>query len=574
MAQIIDQFMWGFQSHFRWHVEYETKLVLDELGIPSTDVRTVLVGIATEENARHEICVEPETSLLLAEHLAQVTDRAKELYQLNPESKWVSVDPRSHESRHRHLFLSARANAITEAIEKAGVFDNHTFFVSGSSPINGYEVHTCIGIPKEVIGDLPAFKEPTVDRYHAGTSLSHEAIEECLHRADKALYLPEPGGSFERVLGRTEDIITSATEAFMRETLWRTTREPSDLFIALNAVASLTYERAGAKGNLTVTSRESLEKWLTVRFKDPVSLRESRTMRKLLQLSDSTMSVMADSTSAYGLGASKTAPDVMEVSITGHAKWEASVNGDKFVTVAYGKATIPNQPIEFEELADVAERTIGNANTKGIWEIVQAAQESGQGAMIVVSKEPEAETARLHGEGMPIEPDYLKPKEVVRLASVDGAVIIGPDGRCHAFGVILDGVANEGGDRARGARFNSAVRYQNMGTARSMIIVISDDGTIDLLPRLMPRIHKGEVAAAVDAFCDHCDSTPVDGVEFARLYERVKRLAFYLNEEQCHRVNEKHEQEMERRLESGGIAIRDREIRPDPRMNGSYFWDA
>ena len=68
--------------------------------------------------------------------------------------------------------------------------------------------------------------------------------------------------------------------------------------------------------------------------------------------------------------------------------------------------------------------------------------------------------------------------------------MVGPDGRCHAFGVILDGVSNESGDRSRGARFNSAVRYQNMATVGSIIIVISDDGTIDLLPRLMPRVEK------------------------------------------------------------------------------------
>ena len=582
MSKTSDQFMWGFQDHFRWGVECETKLVLDGLGMASTDVKVVLVGIATEETARHVICVEPETGPLLTEHLAQVTCRTRELYQLDPESKMLHSDPREHEMQHRALFHAARVNAITEAIEKSGVFNHLTFFVSQSSPINvsqsspinGYEVHTCIGIPKGVIGNLPTFEESIVKRFHAGKSLQHEVIRDCLYRADKALYLPDPG--LGTILGRTDDVITSATERFISGTTWRTSQQPSDLFGTLNAIASLTYERAGAKGKLTVTTRQNLEKWLTVRFKNPVRLREARTMRKILQITDGTMSVLADPGCAYGLGPSKIAPDVVEVSITGHATWEASVNGDKFVRVAYGKATIPNQPIEFNELKDIAERTIGNANTRRIWEIVQAAKESGQGATIVVSQDPEAETARLSSEGMPIEPDYLEPEAIVRLGSVDGAVIIGPDGRCHAFGVILDGVANEGGDRARGSRFNSAVRYQNMETAGSigsMIIVISDDGTIDMLPRLMPRKDKGEVASAVDAFCEHCDSTPIDGEEFARLYERVEHLSFYLNDEQCHRVNEKHEQEMERRFASGGIRFSGRNLQPDPRMNASYFWD-
>ena len=576
MTEAIDQIMWGFQNLFRWHVEYDTKRVLEEIGIPVAEPQVLLVGIATEESAMHSICIEPDTGPLGAEHLAQVTDRADELYGLDPETQVLHSHPRARELRNRHLFHSARADAIKEAIETSAVFGGLTFFVSQSSPINGYEVHTCIGIPIDVIGNLPAFKEATVDRFHAGKSLQHEVIRECLYRADKALYLPDPGASFENVMGRVGDIITSATERFMRGTMWRTAQEPSDLFSALNAIASQTYERDGAKGNLTVTSRENLERWLTVRFKSPVRLRESRTMRKLLQLSDPSMSmsVLADPVRAYGLGMSKPAQDVVEVSITGHAEWEASVNGDKFVRVAYGNATIPNQPIEYEELEDIANRIIGDPNIRRIWDTVQAARESGHGATIVVSKDPATETARLSGQGMPVDPDYLEPKQIARLASVDGAVIIGPDGRCHAFGVILDGIANENGDRARGARFNSAVRYQNMEeTPNSMIIVISDDGMIDMLPRLMPRVRSKEVAEVVDDFYQCCDSAPVDAEEFARLYERVKLYAFYLNDEQCRTVNEKHEREMDLRLASGGTKFETEKLEPNPQMNESYFWN-
>ena len=45
MSKTIDQFMWGFQNHFRWNVEYDTKLVLDQLGIASTDAKVILEPI-------------------------------------------------------------------------------------------------------------------------------------------------------------------------------------------------------------------------------------------------------------------------------------------------------------------------------------------------------------------------------------------------------------------------------------------------------------------------------------------------------------------------------------------------
>ena len=111
-----------------------------------------------------------------------------------------------------------------------------------------------------------------------------------------------------------------------------------------------------------------------------------------------------------------------------------------------------------------------------------------------------------------------------RLGGVDGAVILGPDGRCHAFGVILDGDASAGqGDPARGSRYNSAVRYQRTRATRSLLVVISDDGTVDLIPHLKPRKHREEVEAAVNDFLTSCDADPVDGEEFARTHDRGEK---------------------------------------------------
>ena len=73
----------------------------------------------------------------------------------------------------------------------------------------------------------------------------------------------------------------------MEGVTWRTAREPSDLFSALNAVASQTYEKDAARGTLNVTSRENLEKWLTVKFKKSCAHPAKHELfEKLLQLSD------------------------------------------------------------------------------------------------------------------------------------------------------------------------------------------------------------------------------------------------------------------------------------------------
>ena len=45
------------------------------------------------------------------------------------------------------------------------------------------------------------------------------------------------------------------------------------------------------------------------------------------------------------------------------------------------------------------------------------------------------------------------------VTSIDGAVLLDSHGVCHSIGVILDGIATNKGTSARGARYNSAVRY-------------------------------------------------------------------------------------------------------------------
>ena len=163
-------------------------------------------------------------------------------------------------------------------------------------------------------------------------------------------------------------------------------------------------------------------------------------------------------------------------------------------------------------------------------------------------------------------------RDPVRQA-LDGAVMLGPNGQCHAFGVILDGEAIVGkGDPARGSRYNSAVRYQRTKALESMLVVISDDGTVDLVPDLMPRVCRQEVEAAVNAFCAASEREPVDGEEFARTHDQVTEFAFYLDDEQCQRVNEAYETEMRRRDDAGGVTVSTPRLQAHPDMKPSYFY--
>ena len=569
MGYTIDQFMWSFQPHFRIRVELGVKRTLSQIGLP-VDVRVILVGYAQDRSLQHQICIEPEGGPLSVSHLDAVLLRSKELLQANPESRILVSDPGIRELHHISLLRRSRADALIEAIEQAGVFRGLTFFVSEGAPIGGYEVHTCVGVPTEALESLPALDDSEIEGVYTGRSLQHEVIIECLKRADRALYLPEPRTDLY-IVGPAEDIVKAAAERLTDGVAFRATRRPCDLFSSVNDLTSLGYERGGAKGHLVIAAQRSTTEGPQIRFKKPVPLSRARSMRKLLELTDDSTSVLVDEGVAYGLGSCATGSDVVEISITGHAEWELSIDGLALLRVKYGKASLPRPLLDIDGFKDAVERILGNIEHSLLWAIVQQAQACGHGMSLVVSDDPNGEAARLGGEAVPIDAALLEPAEIVRLGRVDGAVLLGPDGRCYAFGVILDGTANGQGDPARGSRFNSAVRYQNSTGAGSIVIVVSDDGTADLIPRLRPRVRREHVEEAVRAFLACGEGERLDGGEFARTHDLVKSFAFYLDDEQCRTVNEHYDVEMDRRFEAGGTRLSQTPLQPHPDMNDSYF---
>ncbi len=75
-------------------------------------------------------------------------------------------------------------------------------------------------------------------------------------------------------------------------------------------------------------------------------------------------------------------------------------------------------------------------------------------------------------------PDYLELSK--SLAKVDGALHIGKDLKLHAFACLLDGRAIPGEDRARGARYNSALRF-TAGADNILIVVVSSDRPVSII---------------------------------------------------------------------------------------------
>ena len=567
--------MWPFQYYFRVSVQDDFKAILSTIGLQTDDnAKVLLIGLATKENLRHAICIEPEDGPLDANDLKSVEERTVAILEADPRSSMTISSTRHHNRQQNALFLHCRAKAIAEAIQESGKFEGLTFFVSDSAPLAGYEIHTCVGIPSEALDSVPRFENPTRgDHYgrHIEESFAQAVINTCLFNADRALRLPYPGEDF-RVLGNRVDIVRSSAERFVSNITFSLAGLPNDLFEFVIEFSSLTYESSTAKGHLTVTNSDNLANKLKVTFQNAVGLNETRSIRKLLELTDETMTLLTDGHRVYGLGECTSAPNVASITVEKHAEWSLSINDTQLMKVSYEHATLPKQILDKNFFEDVARRRVGAGDVERIWRILQCALDSGHGTTIVVSEDPTSEMERLGKEALATKPEYLNHKDVARLGRIDGAVFLGQDGRCYATGVILDGIADGHGDRSRGARYNSAVRYQRTASVGTLVIVISDDGTVDLIPKLMPQVSRKAVEDAVHAFCEFSGAEDNNGEEWAKRYDQVNKLAFYLNEEQCIRVNEAYNREMDSRWASGVAVLSSPPLQPNPDMNESFFF--
>jgi len=116
-----------------------------------------------------------------------------------------------------------------------------------------------------------------------------------------------------------------------------------------------------------------------------------------------------------------------------------------------------------------------------ITQIVNSAGEGRYGCTLVIDlNEP---VITLSGQGLEGPLDLQEPNllELAKsLAKVDGALHIGGDLKLHRFACLLDGHAVSGENRARGARFNSALRF-TAEHPELIVVVVSADRPVSVI---------------------------------------------------------------------------------------------
>jgi hypothetical protein len=576
----IIQFMWGYQPHFRSSVRSGTEVAFEAVGFHGQPV-IFLVGFKIAGDHEFDICIEPEEGPYEPSDFAAVATRADDLYRQNPESEmWYSA-AHLHAEIHKALRDEMRADAIAEVFQGHPASSGRTFFASRSTRVDDYEVHVVLGVLTEELSSVPRLQTTRRDRFRVAPSLVHALIDEALTRASRALYLPNPGHDL-LVLGvGIPEIVRSATtrlvqSAFVCAGHWSAWE--ADLL--LSSISALPYEGRSGVGTIVLAEPDNPAIEVLLKLQRTVKFRESRAVRKLLEASGSGSDLLVceigGTGSVYGLGRvspnyDATSETVFRVSVLGRGAWDLDHAGIALLSVRDGVAHLPVHVLNEARLEDLVHRLLPDPDTETLVELARAAGKNEHGAMLIVSSDAAAEAKRFTPQAWAIEPTRLSAETLRQLTAMDGAVLVDPQGRCHAIGVILDGRASGQGDPARGSRFNNAVRYLDSEPPPAIVIVYSADGSIDVLPNLHPRIARQTVTTAVERYLELAAERPPRKGEVSAARDTVGALAFYLSGEQCSEINSAQTALAEWRKEQGEMQIIYPNLQPDRAMDGSYW---
>lgn len=577
MAHTINLFMWGYQPHYRGSLEIFAKRVLADAGA-AVEVDALLVGVREPGAEGHPVCVEPEKGASPVELFENIEARVAALIAADPRQNAIYGDAPSMRDKPAWMRATAVRQAVEERLREHDRKRGVRSFVGAATRVEGYRVVPILQIAGRELVRVPTLRRSSREGYSIRTGFLDALIWEILGQAARELEGSEPGRSLTKTFERdSPDVLRAAGRSLMRTPELAADRTGGGLFEGCNQVSALRYEGSAGAGRMVVARVGHPAVHVSLAFRRPVPLRSTTWARKVLQMGSANVELLSDGTSIYGLGRLCDAYDPADedafiIDFVGHYTWELRHAEDVLMRVAYDVPRLPSQRITEDEVRTLLRRVFGtdeSVDPARVWSLVTGAIEQKHGTLLVVSDRAAEEAARLSAQATPVTPTHLTDELVRRVTGIDGAVLVDTTGRCHAIGVILDGVAVADGDPGRGARFNSAQRYVATAKSRTVALVVSEDGHVNALPTLRPQVGRSEVArrvARLAALAGDVDS------DWHKERNWLDEHRFYLDEAQCETVNGALKKlEVNTGSEVGRIWVVVAPFVPDPEMNESYF---
>jgi DisA bacterial checkpoint controller nucleotide-binding len=261
----------------------------------------------------------------------------------------------------------------------------------------------------------------------------------------------------------------------------------AELFGLFNQIALLRYEEAESSGFLVLCRPDEQSTIPLVRVEAPFDVRDIRGVRKMLHISEQPLCVLCDGRAVYGFATVVADyPDTLMIQFQHHGVWELRQAGHVIVRINALDDELTSNGLSEDHFIAGVQKVFGAlppAELQHLWSLIAAANRQSRGTNVLISAHAAVEAERLNSQCTRVRPVELTPSLMERLTAIDGTVIIDTHGVCYAIGAILDGAVTVRGDRTRGGRYNSALMYVDSSPFPSLIVVISQDGMVDLVSK-------------------------------------------------------------------------------------------
>ncbi len=396
-------------------------------------------------------------------------------------------------------------------------------------------------LPQSAVGDYSGERLNFVDR------VAGHLLAELLHGVDSVLetrFVYPVKIDTDRMLRRAAEDMIGVIDAFYNDD-----EDLPTLYEDLNTIASLRYQAHPAPASFLLIPGGADYADATLTFMEPISLADYRGVHRVMEMAEHGESLLCSGGCVTGLGRLKKNEreyrDIYKIVFARHLQWQFRSAGTTVMTVTGGRP-MPSQH-SFEKTA--FERALlhefsgySGIDIPRLWEMVRDATGQPRATTLVISDAAEAEAVRLKREALGIRPQMLSPRLLQLAVSAGGALMLGPDGVCHAIGVRLDGMATEAADRAGSARLHAAVRYQQSARRylgqRSVAVVISDEGAIDVISSLPTAVPRHAVEEKFVRLAEFLDAHPEGNMlEIHELLVWFDEHRAGLTAQQCHLLN-------------------------------------
>ncbi len=413
------------------------------------------------------------------------------IYQLLEQDEMYIYDPysllRGHEPKLKKYYLHERVNSHDKSLHSNRFkFRNITFFndlqldglisYGGKSDTVPYQLWFTEHHP-----DLSSTGPTQRWLEHAVLRFSHDiANEEDLYTGISGDFLREfSTHAISNHLIQQRHLLASHTSTI-------------EFYPVLNAILAISRTREEGKwpkGELVFVEPSCMSNIeFIARFKasEQPQLGHYKHVRKLLQAVEfSSHKLISDGMQIVGISTEKKISNALTADFQGRVGF-LRINEENICSLADGRFQSTTHRAKLFEIEEaLLDHDLSSMTRDTLFQTVSSLVHNAEDKNFGCSMVIDLNTIPLQLAGQTLEePLDLSSKKMLELScslsQVDGALHIGSDNHLHGFACLLDGHVISGEDRARGARYNSALRF-SFKNPKTILVVVSNDHLISVV---------------------------------------------------------------------------------------------